>query len=147
MIYNLSSEEDTIKVAEIIAKKSKIGDVITLTGELGSGKTFFANAFINYFLDRNGMDGVNVTSPTFNLLKIYNVGNFDIYHFDLYRIKDKKELLELDFDSAFANISLIEWPEIASDFLPKKFVKNIKITIGADGRILEVENSNSLNSS
>lgn len=138
MIYNLLNEKDTVKVVETIAKESKIGDIITLTGELGSGKTFFANAFINYFLTKNGMDRINVTSPTFNLVKTYNVGNFDIYHFDLYRIKNEKELLELDFDSAFANISLIEWPEIAADFLPKKFVKNIRIAIGENGRILEV---------
>lgn len=138
MIYNLFNEKDTIKVAELIAKDSKLHDIITLNGELGSGKTFFANAFVNFFLKKNGLERVNVTSPTFNILKIYNVGDFDIYHFDLYRIKNKEELYELDFSSAFDNISLIEWPEIAMDILPKKFVKNISIAIKGGYRFVEV---------
>ncbi len=138
MIYNLFSEKDTIEFAEMIAKNSKIHEIITLSGELGSGKTFFANTFVNFFLKKNGLEIVNVTSPTFNILKTYNVGDFDIYHFDLYRIKNKEELYELDFGSAFDNISLIEWPEVAMDILPKKFVKNISIAIKGGYRVVEV---------
>lgn len=139
MLYKLFSEEDTVKVAEALAKESKSGDIIALSGELGSGKTFFANAFINYFLAKNDMAKINVTSPTFNLVKVYDVGDFDVYHFDLYRIKNEKELLELDFDSAFTNISLIEWPEIAVNLFPKKQVRNVRIDICEGYRVLEVD--------
>ena len=138
MIYESFNENNSVKIAETIAKKSSKHDIITLSGDLGSGKTFFTNAFVNFFLKRNCLHKINVTSPTFNILKIYNVGDFDIYHFDLYRIKSKSELLEFDFDSAFDNISIIEWPELAMDILPKYFVKNINIKIKKNYRVFEI---------
>lgn len=131
MKYIVRTELDMICLAEKVAKKITNGSIVTLNGDLGAGKTFFVGAFINYFYKFENKTPINVTSPTFNLLKIYNTNNFTIYHFDLYRIKKQEELYELDFDSAFENISLIEWPGIACNILPKNTIDiDIKLIDG-----------------
>ena len=95
-------------------------------------------------LDIHDNNKLSVIERKLVLLKLYElrqnkqIGNFDIYHFDLYRIKSKSELLEFDFDSAFDNISIIEWPELAMDILPKYFVKNINIKIKKNYRVFEI---------
>lgn len=139
MIYNSFSEADTIKIAQEIASKIKKGDIITLSGDLGSGKTFFTNAFINYILKQNNMPSINVISPTFNIVKTYEAKNFTIYHFDLYRLKRQDELYELDLDTAFQNLSLIEWPEIINNILIEKNVIKIRIEISKNFRKFIIE--------
>ena len=102
--------------------------ILLLNGTLGSGKTFFTNILVNLILESENRPQENVTSPTFNIVKIYNTKNFDIYHFDLYRIKNVEELYELDINDAFENISIIEWSEIIESILPYKPIRlNIKI--------------------
>lgn len=139
MIYNSFSEDDTIKIAQDIASKIKKGDIITLSGDLGSGKTFFTNAFINYILLQDKMKPVNIVSPTFNIVKTYETNKFTIYHFDLYRLKHQEELYELDLDTAFQNVSLIEWPEIINNILPEKNIIKIRIEISENFREFIVE--------
>lgn len=139
MIYNSFSEDDTIKIAQDIASKIKKGDIITLSGDLGSGKTFFTNAFINYLLLQDKMKPVNIVSPTFNIVKTYETNKFTIYHFDLYRLKHQEELYELDLDTAFQNVSLIEWPEIINNILPEKNIIKIRIEISENFREFIVE--------
>jgi tRNA threonylcarbamoyl adenosine modification protein YjeE len=106
--YWARKEVDTQRLAESLAQKTKKGDVIALIGDLGSGKTFFAGAFINYFLK----NPVSVTSPTFNLIKTYETPQFTIHHLDLYRLKTVEELWELDVDSIFQDVTLVEWPDL-----------------------------------
>lgn len=102
--------------AATIAQDVKKGDVITLTGDLGAGKTTFAQFFIKAL---SGDNPVEVTSPTFNLLHLYETSKGEIWHFDLYRLKQKEEIYELGLEEAFLNgISLIEWPQIIADMLP-----------------------------
>jgi tRNA threonylcarbamoyladenosine biosynthesis protein TsaE len=138
--YLIKSENDTIDLAEKIASNIKNGNVIALEGELGSGKTFFVNSFVNYIYKRERKNPINVTSPTFNIVKSYDTNNFIIYHFDLYRIKRVEELYELDFDNAFQNVSLIEWPKIANNFLPKSTLY-ISIRLIGNKREIEVKNN------
>lgn len=116
--YLVKTEEETAEIAKNVAKNVKKGDIFTLTGDLGSGKTFFTSCFIKYLYKLENRD-INITSPTFNIVKSYETKNFLVYHFDLYRIKKEQELYELDLDTAFENISLIEWPEIIYSLLPR----------------------------
>ncbi len=116
--YIINSFEETKKLAEQIADKVDVGQVITLKGTLGAGKTYFTNCFINAIYGKQGLDKVEVASPTFNIVKEYQTKDFSIYHFDLYRLKNKNELYELDIETAFeSGISIIEWPEIAEDII------------------------------
>jgi len=107
----LVSEAATAALARRIAGLARPGDVIALHGDLGAGKTFFARAFIG--------EG-EVPSPTFNLVQTYQRGDgAPIWHFDLYRLKQASEAVELDIEDAFAEgISLIEWPERLGALLP-----------------------------
>lgn len=117
-----TSLEQTQSLASELAKAAKKGDCFLLTGDLGAGKTAFARAFIQAL-----HGNVTVASPTFNILQIYE--NPNIYHFDLYRLKDASELTEIGLDDALQNgISLIEWPQIAKRHLPHN-AKQIHIEI------------------
>ncbi|MBR2141412.1 MAG: tRNA (adenosine(37)-N6)-threonylcarbamoyltransferase complex ATPase subunit type 1 TsaE [Rickettsiales bacterium] len=130
----VNTQQDMVKFAENIASKTNVGDIILLNGDLGAGKTFFSNAFINYFNKIEGKKNISVVSPTFNIVKTYSTKNFDIYHFDLYRIKKTEELYELDLEDAFNNVSLIEWPNIILDLLPKQRTIDININIINDDK-------------
>ena len=92
------------------------GDVVGLAGALGIGKTTFARALIRHLL---GPD-LEVPSPTFNLVLIYDLPQATLWHFDLYRLKAPAEAYELGIEEAFADgISLIEWPEQLGHLLPR----------------------------
>lgn len=123
--FLLNSEEETVELAKKIASKLKKGDILTFSGDLGSGKTFLCREIIKALCG----DDTNVISPTFNLLQIYQAPDFEIYHFDLYRLKHPHEIYELGIEDAFDKVCLIEWPEIISHILPKNNVIEIKISI------------------
>lgn len=109
------SEQETKLFAVQIAAILKAGDLVLLSGDLGSGKTFFCREIIKYFCG----DDIIVNSPSFNLLQIYQANDFSIFHYDLYRLKNSSELSELAFEEALSgNLCLIEWPEIALSYLP-----------------------------
>ncbi|MDR2077623.1 MAG: tRNA (adenosine(37)-N6)-threonylcarbamoyltransferase complex ATPase subunit type 1 TsaE [Rickettsiales bacterium] len=139
MLYISNSELDTMKIAENMAKNAKKGDAIALSGELGSGKTFFARAFINYF--SRGKEEVIVVSPTFNIVKMYDTADFTIYHLDLYRLKKVDELYELDLDNIFQNVSLVEWPALMYEIVPKNRLKSVEIRITNGYREFIVQDS------
>ncbi|MFT6220453.1 MAG: tRNA threonylcarbamoyladenosine biosynthesis protein TsaE [Rickettsiales bacterium] len=111
--------------AESLANKAKIGDVFGLKGTLGAGKSFFCKHFVNFLLDKK----TEILSPTFNLLYSYQTPKGTIHHFDLYRIKNIEELENIGFFECLKDgICLIEWPEIAEEFLKKNYTQiNIKI--------------------
>lgn len=132
--YILKNKEDTRFLAETVANKIKKGDILILNGNLGVGKTFFVNCFINSIYRKQNRKDINVTSPTFNLVKFYKTNDFLIYHFDFYRIKNIEELYELDLEDAFENVSLIEWPKIILDFLPCKPIELTFKLISEDTR-------------
>ena len=107
--YNLSQLDSLSK--KILSFLSK-SDCIFLFGELGSGKTTFVRSLINQLQEKNKMKKTEVTSPTFNLLNEYEIQNLKIMHYDLYRLKNDKEINQLGiFQEDEKVISIIEWPE------------------------------------
>jgi tRNA threonylcarbamoyladenosine biosynthesis protein TsaE len=130
----LKNKEQTKKFASKLAKVVKLGDIITLSGNLGAGKTSFAQYFIKALSDAE----IEVTSPTFNLLHVYQLKVIEIWHFDLYRLKNGDEIYELGIEDAFLNgVSLIEWPEIIQSILPKdRLDLRIDFSSNKDERII-----------
>ena len=105
---NLADEAATADIAAGIAGQARAGDVITLSGPLGVGKTAFARAFIAAL----GHKG-EVPSPTFAIVQPYEALDPPVWHADLYRIEDSSELDEIGLDAAEVGILLVEWPERA----------------------------------
>ncbi len=112
---SLPDEAATAALAAALAPRLRRGDILLLDGPLGAGKTSFARALIRAMA--GGM--VEVPSPSFNLVLTYDMPAGTLWHFDLYRVADPRELDELGMDEAFAEgISLIEWPDRLGDTLP-----------------------------
>ena len=117
--YISKSEQDTINFAKDYAKKLKTGDIIILSGELGSGKTKFVQGILEYF----GLEN-EISSPTFTIVNEYNTSNLNIYHFDVYRLEDSDEFYAMGGDEYFSKgICLIEWGEMIENILPKPYTK------------------------
>ena len=119
IMVELADEAATQALAQKLAEIARTGDVLALSGDLGSGKTVFARAFINARTE--GLK--EVPSPTYTLVQEYEFpsggGAIPVFHFDLFRIKDATEVRELGMDEAFiSGISLIEWPERINGHLP-----------------------------
>lgn len=113
------SEEETKQIAMKIASKLNIGDVLVLTGDLGSGKTKFTEGILDYF----GFSG-EISSPTFTIVNEHTSDKINVYHFDVYRLEDSDEFLAIGGDEYFEKgISIIEWGEIIEDVLPKNAIK------------------------
>ena len=110
---DISSEETTKELAKQLSNYLKGGEIILLYGEMGVGKTTFVKYLINEFQIKKNLQTTEVTSPTFNLLNEYDVDDLNIKHYDLFRLKDKSELKNLDiFDNNKNAITLIEWPQL-----------------------------------
>ena len=117
--YISKSEEDTINFAKNFAKNLKVGDIIVLSGELGSGKTKFVQGILENF----GMAN-EISSPTFTIVNEYNSPTINIYHFDVYRLEDSDEFYAIGGDEYFSQgICIIEWGEMIEDVLPKPYTK------------------------
>jgi len=132
----LDGEEATAELAAEIASLAEDGDVIALSGELGTGKTTFARAFLREW-------GVQeeIPSPTFTLVQTYELEAGTVWHFDLYRLEKPDDALELDIEDAFTEgISLIEWPERLGAYLPWERL-DLRFAIGEreDVRRVEIE--------
>jgi tRNA threonylcarbamoyl adenosine modification protein YjeE len=118
----------TKALAELIAPLLVKGDVIALSGDLGTGKTEFARALLVAL----GIEG-EVPSPTFTIVQAYDVFSLHVSHFDLYRLKSANELDELGWDDALADgVALIEWPERAAGRLPPNRL-TLKFSIDEQG--------------
>jgi tRNA threonylcarbamoyladenosine biosynthesis protein TsaE len=112
-IIDISSEETTKELAKELSNYLKGGEIIFLYGEMGVGKTTFVKYLINQFQIKKNLQTGEVTSPTFNLLNEYDVDDLSIKHYDLFRLKDKSELKNLDiFENNKNVITLIEWPQL-----------------------------------
>lgn len=132
----INSKEEMANLAREIAASAHIGDVIGLKGTLGAGKSFFAKNFVNSLQEKP----TEILSPTFNLVYSYETKKGEIFHFDLYRIKDARELENIGIEDALQNgISLIEWPKIAEKSLKRNYTEiEIKIISGANEEAREV---------
>src|SRR5208282_1886122 len=112
----LSNEQATVRFATDIACALEEGDLVTLSGDLGAGKTTFARALIRYLA---GDAMIEVPSPTFTLIQTYELPRFPLVHADLYRLAGAAELGELGFDDLPEDaVVLLEWPDRAAGFLP-----------------------------
>lgn len=119
--FKCASLDDTKKAAEYFAKFAKPGQCFALYGNLGSGKTTFSQFLIKSLIPTVE----HVASPTFTIVQTYNDGDkLEIWHVDCYRLNDREEFFELGLEEAFESyVTIIEWPEIIADFLPKNAIK------------------------
>ena len=109
----LKSLEDTQNFSENISNIISVGDIIFLYGEIGVGKTTFVRFFINYLEKKNRIKNSEVLSPTFNIIYDYDVGKIKILHYDLYRLKNYKDISQLGmFENSNDHIKIVEWPEL-----------------------------------
>src|SRR2546423_9104374 len=112
----LANEQATRRLAVDVASILKAGDLVTLSGDLGAGKTAFARALIRHLAGDGALD---VPSPTFTLVQTYVLPRFTVVHADLYRVTHTGELAELGIDEAADDaVVLLEWPDRAEDVLP-----------------------------
>ena len=136
----VSSIKNLEKLSNKIKKKISTGDTILLYGEIGVGKTTFARLFINNFEKCNKLKKSEVLSPTFNIVFEYKIKDFTIKHYDLYRLKNDKEITNVGlFENIEHDITLIEWPEL----IKKKPLNRIDIFFeyekNMNSRILKIK--------
>src|SRR5262249_11084688 len=112
----LATEQATRRLAMDVAAMLAPGDLVTLSGDLGAGKTTFARVVIRHLA---GDYRLEVPSPTFTLIQTYVLPRFTVVHGDLYRVSESRELIELGFEDTRDAAVLLEWPERIADTLPK----------------------------
>ena len=126
---NIENEARTRAVAASLAPVLRAGDVITLQGPLGAGKTAFARALIRAL---TGNAEEEVPSPTFTLVQTYDTKALEVWHFDLYRLEQPEDVFELGWDDARRGAAaLIEWPERLGGYLPSD---RLEINISFDDK-------------
>ena len=109
----ISSIPDLQKITNRIKKILLPGDVIFLYGQIGVGKTTFARSLINNYENEKKLKKSEVLSPTFNIMFEYDIKDFTIEHYDLHRLKNEKEIINIGlFTNIKQNITLVEWPEL-----------------------------------
>ena len=126
MVIETRSPEETFQFGEKLGREAKPGQIYTLNGDLGTGKTVFTQGFAA---------GLGITepvnSPTFTIVQIYEEGRMPFYHFDVYRIGDVEEMDEIGYEDCFygEGVCLIEWAELIEEILPEHV---IAVTIKKD---------------
>ena len=126
MIIETRSAEETFALGKKIGEHARPGEVYTLVGDLGVGKTVFTQGLAV------GLEIMEpISSPTFTIVQVYEEGRLPFYHFDVYRIGDVEEMDEIGFEDYIygEGISLIEWSNLIEEILPEK---KIEITIEKD---------------
>ena len=140
----LKSLEDTQNFSKNFCKIISAGDIIFLYGEIGVGKTTFVRFFINHLESKNGIKNSDVLSPTFNIVYDYDVGNIKILHYDLFRLKNYKDISQLGmFETSQDCIKIVEWPELIETkpkeridilFQYSKLINSRKVKINGFGK-------------
>ena len=117
MLKETYGSEETYRLGEEMGRKAEAGDVYALSGDLGTGKTVFAQGFAAGL----GISGY-VNSPTFTILQVYEEGRLPLYHFDVYRIEEPEEMEEIGYEDYFYGdgVTLIEWAELIDVLLPDR---------------------------
>lgn len=134
--YFSNSESDTIALGKKLARIAKRGDTFALFGTLGMGKSVLARAFIQ---ELSG--ATEVPSPTFTLLQSYEGSDFEIYHFDLYRLKSPEEIFEIGMEDAlYDGACLIEWPERMGGYLPRDMFR-VEFEPEGEGRKISISST------
>jgi len=136
----ISSLKDLHKFTNKISKIILPGDYLFLFGEIGVGKTTFARQLINVFELKNNIKKSEVQSPTFNILFEYELKDFIIKHYDLYRLKNEEEIKNLElFEIEEKNITLIEWPELIKNKPTNRIDLFFKYTKDMKQRVLDIK--------
>lgn len=131
------SEEETAHLARTLATSAQAGDIFTLKGTLGMGKSVFARNFIQELAGAE----IEVPSPTFTLVQTYETPKAPIWHFDLYRIEEPEEIYEIGWEEAVGQaILLIEWPERLGNILPNERTEIEFEMLGRGLRTITVNN-------
>ena len=130
----LPDEAATARLAVRLAPQLKAGDVIALHGGLGAGKTTFCRALISALL----RTPTEVPSPTYTLVQTYDGPDFPIFHFDLYRLEDPADVIELGWEETMDGLALIEWPGKAGENLPA-WRLDLTLEQTVDGRTARLE--------
>ena len=117
MVIETRSPEETFEAGRKLGEKALPGQVVTLMGDLGVGKTVFTQGLAR------GLEITEpVSSPTFTIVQVYEEGRLPFYHFDVYRIGDVEEMEEVGFEDYVMGdgVSLIEWADLIEEILPEK---------------------------
>ena len=117
MIIETNNAKETFELGVRIGKEAKAGDVYTLIGDLGVGKTVFTQGLAE------GLEiDEPISSPTFTIVQVYEEGRLPFYHFDVYRIGDVEEMDEIGYEDYIygQGVSLIEWSNLIEEILPKR---------------------------
>ncbi len=125
-VFESRRPEDTFELGRCLGEAAQGGQVYTLIGDLGVGKTLFTQGFAA------GLGiGEPVNSPTFTILQVYEGGRLPFYHFDVYRIADVEEMEEIGYEEYFygEGVSMIEWADLIKEILPER---HLRITIEKD---------------
>ncbi len=119
MIFEVNSVEDTTKLGINLGKLLKSGDIVCLTGDLGTGKTHITKGIAKGL----GIED-NITSPTFTIVNEYETGRLKLNHFDVYRVSDPDEIYAIGFDDYIFSdaVSIIEWANYIEEILPQDFL-------------------------
>ncbi|MGE0754315.1 MAG: tRNA (adenosine(37)-N6)-threonylcarbamoyltransferase complex ATPase subunit type 1 TsaE [Alphaproteobacteria bacterium] len=127
-----TKEEETAHLGHLLGMACRAGDCITLEGDLGTGKTVLCRGFIQAAAG----SAVDVTSPTFTLVQIYETRHgVPLWHMDFYRLENKDEVMETGLEEALEHaMTLIEWPQVASTFLPHDRLQ-VRLTHGKEGDV------------
>ena len=140
---DISLEEKTKKISGRFSRFLNKGDVIFLIGEIGSGKTTFVKYLINSLQKKNNEKITEITSPTFSILNEYKVKDIKILHYDLYRLKDEKELKNIGNVNNDKNaIILVEWPEIIKNKISNLISLNFTYEENLTKRSLIIKTNN-----
>ena len=139
---DISKEIITKKIAEKIANKVKKNTTLLFYGNIGIGKTTFIRYLINYLQTKNNLEITEIPSPTFNIINEYKINSLIIRHFDLYRVKDKKELNNIGINENTEDYArLIEWPDILGENLDSTLTLKFEYDEKLENRYLIISNN------
>lgn len=137
---DISLEDKTSELAKSFSRTLQKGDVAYFHGEIGVGKTTFIRHLINNLQQLNKINLTEVTSPTFNLVNEYDVGNFIIHHYDLYRLTDYSEIKNIGlFENREEVVTLIEWPEKIKETIDSKIDLHFEYNDDLNKRYLTIK--------
>jgi len=141
----ISSIIDLQKITSSINKILLPGDVIFLYGQIGVGKTTFARLLINNYENEKELKKSEVLSPTFNIVFEYDIKDFTIEHYDLYRLKNEKEIQNIGlFANLKQNITIVEWPELIKNKPTNRIDLFFEYTKDMNERTLSIKTSGRL---
>ena len=141
----ISSTLDLAKISNKIKKILSPGDAVFLYGQIGVGKTTFARILINDYENQKKIKKSEVLSPTFNIVFQYDIKDFTIEHYDLYRLKNENEIKNIGlFENLEESIIIVEWPELIKDKPRNRIDLFFEYTKDMNERILTIKTSGRL---